>query len=276
MNILITGGFGLIGRKLVVELSKNNNFNIFLISRNIERKNIASNIVIINHNLLEKIPTDKIPEDINIVMHLAAIAHQTSSEIMGVNCLMTKNITDAFLNKKVKFIFFSSVAVYGEANRQFPIKTSDFCKPYSSYGLGKLKDEELISSSFKDFIILRLCPVVEGDDTDLLKRVYLPKTKIKYRSSYNRSYSFLSFITIFQSIKNIINNNEIPNTIINLKDPSNYNEEDILKKYKGKAIKIPFLVTEPLFYILNKFSFLPKIYTINCLLTKMLKPNTYE
>ena len=195
---------------------------------------------------------------------------------MRINCLMTKNITDAFLNKKVKFIFFSSVAVYGEANRIFPIKISDFCKPYSSYGLGKLKDEEIISTSFKDFIILRLCPVIEGDDTDLLKRVYLPKTKIKYKSSYNRAYSFLSHRTIFKSINSIIHENEITNKTINLKDPSNYNESDILKKYNGKEVKIPLLISMPLFYFLNLFSFFPKIYTINCLLTKMLKSNTYE
>tara|TARA_B110000008_G_C16852644_1_gene517408 strand:- start:479 stop:1048 length:570 start_codon:yes stop_codon:yes gene_type:complete len=189
---------------------------------------------------------------------------------------MTKNITDAFLNKKVKFIFFSSVAVYGEANRLFPLKISDFCKPYSSYGLGKLKDEELISSSFKDFTILRLCPVIEGDDTDLLKRVYLPKTKIKYKSSYNRVYSFLSHRTIFKSINSIIHESEIKREIINLKDSSNYNESDILKKYDGKEVKIPLFITMPLFYFLNLFSFLPKVYTINCLLTKMLKSNTYE
>jgi len=276
MNILITGGFGLIGRSLVSELSNNNNFNIFLISRNNKSENTIQNIVIIDHDLLAPIPDEKIPDDINIVIHLAAIAHKTSSDVMGINCLMTKNITDAFLNKKVKFIFFSSVAVYGEANRVFPIKTTDFCKPYSSYGLGKLKDEEMISSSFKDFIILRVCPVIEGDDTDLLKRVYLPKTKIKYRSAYNRAYSFTSHRTIFKSINSTINENEIQNKIINLKDTSNYYETDILKKYNGKEVKIPLLISMPLFNFLNIFSFIPKIYTINCLLTKMLKSNTYE
>ena len=276
MNILITGGFGLIGRNLVSELSKNNNFNIFLLSRNSKSNNAAKAIVTIDHNLLEQIPVEKIPKEINTVIHLAAIAHKTNSEIMAINCLMTKNITDAFINKKVKFIFFSSVAVYGEANRLFPIKVSDFCKPYSSYGLGKLKDEEIISSSFKNFTILRLCPVIEGDDTDLLKRVYLPKTKIKYRSSYNRAYSFLSHKTIFKTINSILNENNLSNKTINLKDPSNYYESDILSKYEGKEIKIHILISEPIFFILNLFSFIPKIYTINCLLTKMLKSNTYE
>jgi nucleoside-diphosphate-sugar epimerase len=276
MNILITGGFGLIGRNLVSELSKNNNLNIFLLSRNIKSNYAARNIVTIDHNLLEQIPVEKIPKDINTVIHLAAIAHKTSSEIKAINCLMTKNITDAFINKKVKFIFFSSVAVYGEANRLFPIKVSDFCKPYSSYGIGKLKDEEIISSSFKYFTILRLCPVIEGDDTDLLKRVYLPKTKIKYRSSYNRVYSFLSHKTIFKTINSILYENNLSNKIVNLKDPSNYYESDILNKYEGKEIKLSIIISEPIFFILNLFSFISKIYTINCLLTKMLKSNTYE
>jgi nucleoside-diphosphate-sugar epimerase len=276
MNILITGGFGLIGRNLVGELSKNNSLEIFLISRTKKVENKSVNITNIYHDLSKSIPEEKIPKNINVVIHLAAIAHKFKVDIMEVNCLMTKNITDAFLNKKVKFIFFSSVAVYGEANRVFPIKTSDFCKPYSSYGIGKLKDEEIISSSFKDFLILRICPVIEGDDTDLLKRVYLPKTYIKYRSAYNRAYSFTSHITIFKSINSIIYENEITNKIINLKDTSNYYESDILKKYNGIEVKIPLLISMPLFYFLNLFSFLPKIYTINCLLTKMLKSNTYE
>lgn len=276
MNILITGGYGLIGRNLVGELSKNSSLKIFLISTTKEPENKRLNVTNIHHDLLQPIPEEKTPKNINIVIHLAAIAHKFDYKTMIVNCLMTKNLINAFINQKVKFIFFSSVAVYGEANRKFPIRVSDICKPYSNYGLGKLKDEKIISSSFKNFIILRLCPVIEGDDTDLLKRVYLPKTKIKYRSPYNRVYSFLSHATIFKSINNIINENEISNKIINLKDPINYSESDILNKYSGIEIKIPFIISEPIFLILNLFSFIPKIYKINCLLTKMLKTNTYE
>tara|TARA_X000000950_G_scaffold18970_1_gene20521 strand:- start:5236 stop:6066 length:831 start_codon:yes stop_codon:yes gene_type:complete len=276
MNLLITGGSGLIGRNLVVKLSKNNSLKIFLISLNKEEEYKKDNVTTIYHDLLQPMPDEKIPKNINVIIHLAAIAHKFDNETMTINCLMTKNLTDAFINKKVRFIFFSSVAVYGEANRKFPIKVSGLCKPYSNYGLGKLKDEKIISLSFKDYIILRLCPVIEGDEKDLLKRVFLPKTKIKYRSSYNRAYSFLSHKTIFKSIKNIINQKEITDRIINLKDPFNYSESDILKKYSGKEIKIPYIISEPVFFILNLFSFIPKIYKINCLLTKMLKTNTYD
>ena len=77
-------------------------------------------------------------------------------------------------------------------------------------------------------------------------------------------------------LKMILNENNLYNKTINLKDPSNYYESDILNKYEGKEIKIPFIISEPIFFILNIFSFIPNIYTINCLLTKMLKSNTYE
>ena len=276
MNILITGGSGLIGRNLVAELSKNNSLEIFLISLTKKAENKSINVTNIYHDLLKPIPEEKIPKSINVIIHLAAIAHKFDAETMTVNCLMTKNITDAFLNKKLRFVFFSSVAVYGEANRNFPLKVTDYCKPYSSYGLGKLNDEKIISSSFKDYIILRLCPVVDGDDKDLLKRVYLPKTHIKFRSAYNRAYSFASHRTIFKSINIIINENYIENKIINLKDSLDFSESDILNKFEGKEIKIPLIMSESLFFILNLFSFIPKIYKINCLLTKMLKTNTYE
>ena len=276
MNILITGGYGAIGRKLVVELDKINHVKLYLISRSIDLKKRDTKITTISHDLLEPIPDNKIPSNINIVIHLAALAHDSNADVMEVNCLITKNIVNAFVNKKVKFLFFSSVAVYGEAKRKFPIKTTDYCKPSSLYGRGKVKDEVLISSSFQDHIILRICPVIGDDDTDLLKRVYLPGTMIKYKSSYNRDYSFASHTTISKVVLNIIEGNYTKGRVINLRDSQNYCESYILAKYPGKAVKFPWLVTQPLFALLNVFSFFPVVYKINCLLTKMLKINTYE
>ena len=128
MKFLLTGSSGFIGTRLLNAI----NDNLVLLSRN----NNTSFPTIICDFEKDEIPPDTFLS-IDVVIHLAAIAHNTTSKTMGVNCLITKNITDVFINKKVKFIFFSSIAVYGEANRQFPIKTSGFCKPYSSYGIGK-------------------------------------------------------------------------------------------------------------------------------------------
>ena len=108
MNILITGGYGLIGRNLVAELSKNNSFKIFLISRTKKAEYKSKNIVNIYHDLSKSIPGEKIPKNINIIIHLAAIAHKLNFHTMAVNCLMTKNLIDAFINEKVRFVCYSN------------------------------------------------------------------------------------------------------------------------------------------------------------------------
>ena len=277
MNILITGGNGLIGLKLVNDLLKNTLHNIFLISRGSYIDKSNKKLKSICHDLLLPIPDDKIPKDIDIVIHLAAIAHETNSDVMLSNCTMTKNIVSAFINKKIRFIFFSSVAIYGEANRNYPIRVDDYCKPFSSYGKGKLKDENLVSESFDDFAILRICPVIEGrDNKDLQKRVFIPKTNIKYKSPYQRSYNFTSHKIIYEYIIDFINNKTALKVKLNVKDSLVYTESYVLSKFKGKEVKIPLILCSITFYFLNLFSFIPKIYSINCLLWKMLKTNTYE
>ena len=267
MNILITGGNGLIGRKLVNELLKNTAHNIFLISRGFFIDKSNKKLKSITHDLLLPIPDDKIPENIDIVIHLAAIAHETNSDVMLSNCTMTKNIVSAFINKKIRFIFFSSVAVYGEANRNYPIRVDVYCKPFSSYGKGKLKDENLISVSFEDFAILRICPVIEGSDNkDLQKRVFIPKTNIKYKSPYQRSYNFTSHKIINETIIDFINKKMIFKVKLNVKDSLVYTESHVLSKFKGKEFKIPLILCSITFYFLSLF-FCPSIFLVLSLLS---------
>ena len=114
MNILITGGYGAIGRKLVVELDKINHVKLYLISRSIDLKKRDTKITTISHDLLEPIPDNKIPSNINIVIHLAALAHDSNADVMEVNCLITENIVNAFVNKKVKF---TKIIDFGSFNK---------------------------------------------------------------------------------------------------------------------------------------------------------------
>ena len=276
VNILITGGNGLIGKKLVERLSEKKYYNLFLITRGNTIHRNKKNIHYINHDLAKPIPPKKLPYNFSVLIHMAAISNKSNFKISEYNSLLTKNLVDFFFKKNITFIFFSSVSVYGEANRKYPITVGDFCKPHSYYGKSKLFDEKLIISKFKRSIILRICPIIEGDDKNLLKRVYIPFTKIKYKSPYERQYSFTGHNVIFEKILELIKIDYDFNDIINLKDEKNYSESEILEKYKGMEIKIPLLICIISFYFLNKLSFVPAIYSINCLMTKMLKSNTYE
>ena len=129
MNLLLTGANGLIGQNLVDDLLKNTTHNIFLISRNDHFLNSTEKLQTIFHDLLFPILKIKFLKEL-IVIHLAAIAHESNSNVMFDNCKMTKNITSAFLDKKVRFVLFSSVAVYGEASRKFPLESMIFVNPF--------------------------------------------------------------------------------------------------------------------------------------------------
>ena len=276
MKVLITGGTGLIGSELVNYLCKFSNLHLFVISRNVDTIPPEKNIKYLSHDLRQKIPEDFLPDDIEIVIHLAAIAHDSSKVSMEINCAITNNLINVFKNRDIKFIYFSSVSVYGEAKRNFPVKVGDFCRPYSSYGLGKLKDESSIMKNLEKYYILRLAPFIDKDKTDLLKRVYLPKTLIKYRSPYPREYSLLSAKTVNEKIEQLIFLPEAFNKIENLSDKLIYTENILLSQYKGREVLFGKILCDLIFIFVNTLSFLSPIYKINCLLTKMLKTNTYE
>jgi nucleoside-diphosphate-sugar epimerase len=276
-KILITGANGLIGNILVKNLVKYYKFKIFVLERNSNKLKIDG-INLIEHDLTTPLPKNKIPKSIDYVIHLAAIAHgKNNKSTLKNNCLITQNIIDSVKSYNPIFIFFSTVSVYGEANRRYPIKTSDFCRPSSYYGKGKLKDEKNIQSNFKSYKILRLCPMLEGlKNKDLQKRVYFPKTKIKYKSPYLRAYSFSSHSSIFKSMQLIFNSSNFKSGIINVKNSVNIFENELLIKFTGITIYIPKSIMDFIFGVLKFFSFNSFIYHLNCNFWKMLKINTYE
>lgn len=276
-KILITGAQGLIGNVLLEKLIKENNFQIFSLIHPSSKVEI-NEIIYLKHDLLKSLPKNIIPNDLDYIIHMAAIAHgKNNSSTMYKNCLMTQNLIDAVKDLNPTFIFFSSISVYGEANRTFPLKNTANCKPSSYYGKGKLIDEIKIKTNFNDYKILRLCPMVDDiNNKDFLKRVFLPKIKIKYKSPYERIYSFSSHSSIFKNVNQLLNSVNSDPITINLKDEVDLNEKNILSNFDGYSIKFPKLILDIIFIFLNLFSFNSYIYHINCSFWKMFKKNTYE
>lgn len=175
--VLITGGAGYIGSHLVEELDRmgiksivyDNLINAFYIKP-------CKNLVIgdINDNdLLEEV-FNKF--DIDKVIHLAALIDVTESEkkpskYFFVNVSGTFNVLSACIRHKVKkFIFASSVSVYGEVNNEVNEKTR--LVPKSTYALTKYINEITINryaySYGLPFIIMRFSNVngrgINGND----------------------------------------------------------------------------------------------------------------
>ncbi|HED00414.1 MAG TPA: NAD-dependent epimerase/dehydratase family protein [Proteobacteria bacterium] len=156
-----------------------------------------------NHNSVAAVCEKYSPD---VVIHCAGIAHQKvgsvdSSTYMRVNSESTENLAKAAsqVNPDVRFIFLSSVSVYGEGpgitsrkgataqkrKNYNGIGENGKCQPSSDYARNKLDAERRLialadEGILNDLIILRLAPVYDREWSFNLNRRVLAPLKITY------------------------------------------------------------------------------------------------
>ena len=170
-TIIITGGLGHIGSKLIGYLI-NRNYHIICIDNLLTQRvnslrgligNPSFEFVDIdlahkNFNLAEAISDTKV----DCVVHLAAItnaeaSHDKADEVHSNNFNSTETIVNFCKDYGVKLIFPSSTSVYGSADAEVFEDDPSVLKPQSPYAESKVKEENLIISSLsKNYNILRL------------------------------------------------------------------------------------------------------------------------
>lgn len=137
----------------------------------------------------------------DVVIHCAAIAHGEKPpggwSVAAYNSKLLCNLLRAFEGEQPHWIFMSSVSVYGQGNRDgvLPITTNP--RPVDDYAKGKLFDEQLLRKSCVQLDILRLAPVYDIDHlTDLMKRVFIPKTRIMIEIVPSPAYTFCDIAVV--------------------------------------------------------------------------------
>ena len=160
-NILVTGGAGFIGSHLIDFLVATNEYAITCVDNfdnfydpELKRKNLEPHITNPNFKLIEDDIADrnlseKLDEQYDIVVHLAAKAGVRPSIkdpvlYQQVNVVGLQNILEIAKQKSVKqFVFGSSSSVYG-INPNYPWKESDTdLLPVSPYASSKIAGEWL-------------------------------------------------------------------------------------------------------------------------------------
>lgn len=151
-HILVTGGTGFLGSKLVKELSREN--YVVNLSRN--RNDDA------DENIIQDIRDPISVSGFDIIYHMAAVSSpricETESEkALEVNTESTLRICNQ-MEEDQKIIFPSSVHVYG--NEKAKKTETERLKPKNFYGLTKKFSEEIIENKSRtrdfDYTILRL------------------------------------------------------------------------------------------------------------------------
>ncbi len=179
MKILLTGGSGLLGQYLNLQLAKNNEI-LTLYNSNIGNcKNFNSvKINITNQEKLNEVFSNFKPE---VVIHTAAISNQniasklSSKDVYNINVNATKNITELCEKYKSKLIYTSTDLVYAGYRGSMLVEEGKLI-PVSIYAETKLMGEVKIQETFDNYIILR---------TALLYGFGLNHSKCHFHEMYN-------------------------------------------------------------------------------------------
>ena len=250
MNILITGSAGFIGSELCAHLSADNTIIGVDIT---ERPDRPANITWEQADLTDGDSARAICEKYSpdVVIHCAGIAHQKIGSVdsaiyMRVNSEATENLARAAsrVNPDVRFIFFSSVSVYGEDNLSVPVSEEDPCHPSSDYAASKLDAEKKLAvlvdkGALNELVILRLAPVYDREwSLNLDRRVFAPRKLAYLRfGPGSQEMSALARPNLVAFIEYMLQTNECPSLrIFNVCDAKPYTFNAIIKAFRESGV----------------------------------------
>ncbi len=159
MRVLITGGSGLLGQYLNIQISKRHKI-LALYNTNIGNCGnfYSRKIDLMNFEQLENIFNDFKPET---VIHTAALTNtlfqstQSSKKVYDINVNVTHQMAKLCNKYNSKMIYISTDLVYA-GYRGSMLKEDAKLIPVSIYAETKLMGEVKIKSTFENYIILRM------------------------------------------------------------------------------------------------------------------------
>lgn len=170
--LLVTGASGFVGRPIVEKLlEKGYKVRALCISRE-EAEKVPKKAERVIGDITKPQTLISPLNGVDTVIHLAGIVSYTRprEELFRINAIGTRNLLEHCKNVK-KFIFASSVSVYGEikgeADENYPLT------PKTPYGESKMMAEKYIMDSGVPYVILRMAPIYGKGSPDWWKNLKL-------------------------------------------------------------------------------------------------------
>lgn len=193
MKVLVTGGAGFIGSHLVdLLVDKGEDVRALVRKGEVHPKYTDDNrldilehvkslgVEIVYGNLLDKPSLEKACKGVDVVYHLAAIAHEyvglPTKVYFDINATGTKNLLDACIKEKIeRFIYVSTIEAIGPSPDGKPLTEESKPNPVCIYGKSKLEGEKISLFYAKKFgldVVIVRPPMTYGDRSPLLARFF--------------------------------------------------------------------------------------------------------
>lgn len=241
MKILISGSTGFIGQNLIPYLT--DGFKDVAFYRLVREKKGFENEVLWSE-------LDKFSADIDAIIHLAGLAHDTKNTLSDaayfkVNYELTQRLVDWFENHSAKkFLHISSVKAI--ADKVDGVLNEDFIpEPATVYGKSKLKAEQYIRHESrnvpdKQYYILRPCMVHGPGNKGNLNLLYkFVKKGLPYPlGAYDNVRSFLSIDNFCYVVARLLSD-DVKSGSYNLADDEALSTKELFKVIAQTAGKKP-------------------------------------
>ncbi len=174
-KILLTGASGTVGTEVlkILSLMSGIELNIFDIANkksNQIKKLYCKDACFIFGDITSKKEIEKIPSDIDVVIHLAALIPPAADKLpvlaQRINVEGTRNLIEQIkkTSPKAFFMYSSSISVYGDRVLNPNISVSDNLQISEGdiYGQSKLDAETLVQNSNLNWTIFRLAAIMKN------------------------------------------------------------------------------------------------------------------
>ncbi len=262
-KVAVTGGSGFIGRAIITALLKEN-IEVLSLQRS---KNNFSNIDIVSFELrnVENLSIHTF-SNIDVVVHAAALVHQRSAseeDHTKLNFDSTKKIFEICENAGIKkFIYLSTVGVYGINSSKDRISISSPVSPNSFYARAKLMSEDYLLNlnSNVDIVVLRL-PLVYGRNSPgnfgILEKFANLNIPLPFKNVKNKR-SMIRVDKLATVIAELASNKRSHLGLHLLAEKKSYSTEQIITSLKEENSKPLLLFSIPIPFIKFLLVFLGK------------------
>lgn len=213
-NVYVTGANGFIGKSLINYLNETNEYNVVGISHS-ENNNVLNNVIYSDYKDMQWLKNN-LKKD-SIIIHTAARVPDSyeeyfSREIFTINTNIDKFIVNTFLDFVDKFIYFSSISIYGYGHKDLvDITEESSINIFNYYSMSKLFGENLVRKYYKnkEYILRLSSPYGLGKNRKgiIEKIIYnaVRNRDIEIYREGNRTQDYIYIYDICKVIYTIIN-----------------------------------------------------------------------